>query len=78
MNNWGLYKRLMPYGERFDADYVTFNGYASWDQINLQNPPNPWKTVHGELDFDQIHRNILQTKATVNNELWELIDYIVK
>lgn len=78
MNNWGLYKRLLPYGERFDTDYVTFNGYATWDQINLQNPPNPWKTVHGELDFDQIHRNILETRATFNNELWELIDYIVK
>lgn len=29
MNNWGLYKREIPYGEKYPYDYVTYNGYAT-------------------------------------------------
>lgn len=77
MNNWGLYKRELPYGEKFNYDYVAFNGYASWDDITRQNPPTAWKTAHGELNFNLIHDRILSKRATVNIECWELIDYLV-
>src|SRR5215831_15752407 len=52
MNNWGLYKREIPYGEKFTSDYVTFNGYATWEDITKQNPPTAWKTAHGNLNFN--------------------------
>lgn len=78
MNNWGLYKRELPYGEKFDYDYVTFNGYAAWDHITKQNPPTAWKKVHGDLNFNEIHEKILSKRITVNVECWELIDFIVK
>jgi hypothetical protein len=78
MNNWGLYKREMPYGEKFEYDYVTFNGYADWDDITKQNPPTAWKKVHGDLNFNEIHNKILSKRVTVNIECWELIDFAVK
>jgi hypothetical protein len=78
MNNWGLYKREMPYGEKFPSDYVTFNGYATWEDITKQNPPTAWKTVHGNLNFSEIHDKILSKRVTVNVECWELVDYAVK
>jgi hypothetical protein len=78
MNNWGLYKREMPYGEKFAFDYVTFNGYATWDDITKQNPPTAWKKAHGDLNFNEIHDKILSKRTTVNVECWELLDYVVK
>jgi hypothetical protein len=78
MNNWGLYKRELPYGEKFDYDYVTFNGYATWNDITKQNPPTAWKKVHGDLNFNEVHEKILSKRITVNIECWELIDYAVK
>ncbi len=78
MNNWGLYKRELPYGEKFSYDYVTFNGYATWDDITKQNPPTAWKKVHGDLNFNEVHDKILSKRVTVNIECWELIDYAVK
>lgn len=78
MNNWGLYKREMPYGEKFAYDYVTFNGYATWEDITKQNPPTAWKTVHGDLNFNEVHDKILSKRATVNVECWELLDYATR
>lgn len=78
MNNWGLYKRELPYGEKFDYDYVTFNGYATWDDITKQNPPTAWKKAHGDLNFNEVHNKILSKRITVNVECWELIDYVIK
>lgn len=78
MNNWGLYKREMPYGEKYPYDYVTFNGYASWNDITKQNPPTAWKKVHGDLNFNEIHSKILSKRMTINVECWELIDFAVK
>jgi hypothetical protein len=78
MNNWGLYKREMPYGEKFASDYVTFNGYATWEDITKQNPPTAWKTAHGNLNFNEVHDKILSKRQTVNVECWELLDYAVK
>ena len=78
MNNWGLYKREMPYGEKFASDYVTFNGYATWEDITKQNPPTAWKTAHGNLNFSEVHDKILSKRITVNVECWELVDYVVK
>ncbi|HEV8512620.1 MAG TPA: hypothetical protein VGQ59_05070, partial [Cyclobacteriaceae bacterium] len=78
MNNWGLYKREMPYGEKFASDYVTFNGYATWEDITKQNPPTAWKTAHGNLNFNEVHEKILSKRQTVNVECWELLDYAVK
>jgi hypothetical protein len=78
MNNWGLYKREMPYGEKFASDYVTFNGYTTWEDITKQNPPTAWKTAHGNLNFNEVHHKILSNRQTVNVECWELLDYAVK
>jgi len=75
MNNWGLYRYFMPYGEKYQSDYVTFNGYAQWSDIMIQNPPNPWKSIHGDVDFWKIHDETVGKRATTNNELWELVDY---
>src|SRR5688572_13148343 len=73
MNNWSLYKPIMPYGEKYPYDYVTLNGFSTWDQITANNPPDVWKKVHGDLNFDQIHTQILQKRITINNEVWELV-----
>lgn len=77
MNNWGLYRNFLPYGEKYESDYVTFNGYSEWGDIMIQNPPNPWKAVHGDIDFNKIHEETVGKRATTNNELWELVDYVV-
>lgn len=73
MHNWGLYKPILPYGEKYEYDYVTLNGYATWEDIMKTNPPGPWKKAHGNLGFDEIHSKILSKRITVNNELWELV-----
>jgi hypothetical protein len=73
MNNWSLYKPIMPYGEKYPYDYVTLNGFDSWEQITANNPPDVWKKVHGNINFDEIHSKILQKRITVNNEVWELV-----
>ena len=78
MNNWGLYKREMPYGEKFASDYVTFNGYSTWEDITKQNPPTAWKAAHGNLNFNEVHDKILSKRQTVNVECWELLEYAVK
>lgn len=75
MNNWQLYRALMPYGEKYESDYVTFNGFDNWEDIRKSNPPDIWKTVHGKVEFDKVHDEILELRITVNNELWELVAY---
>jgi hypothetical protein len=78
MNNWSLYRREVPYGDKFASDYITINGYATWEDITKQNPPGAWKRVHGDLNFNEIHNKILAMRGTVNIECWELIDYVIK
>ncbi len=78
MQNWSLYRRSMPYGTKFESDYVTFNGYLEWEDITKQNPQGIWKKVHGNVDFNEIHDSILSKRLTVNNEMWELVDFIIK
>jgi len=78
MNNWGLYKPAIPYGEKYEYDYVTLNGFSTWDAIIANNPPDVWKKVHGEANFDEIHNKILAKRITVNNELWELVAFAVE
>ncbi|HYG17348.1 MAG TPA: hypothetical protein VD816_00400 [Ohtaekwangia sp.] len=39
MNNWSLYKPSLPYGTNYDHDYVTLNGFKSWDDITRNPPP---------------------------------------
>ncbi|MEP7323806.1 MAG: hypothetical protein ABI761_17905 [Saprospiraceae bacterium] len=77
MNNWGLYKRALPYGDQYPYDYITFNGYATWDDITKQNPPTAWKKVHGDLNFNDIHNLTLSKRQTINVECWELVEYAV-
>jgi hypothetical protein len=78
MNNWGLYKRELPYGEKYPYDYVTLNGYLTWADITKQNPPDAWRKVHGDTNFNEVHEKILSKRITVNVEVWELVDYAVK
>jgi len=78
MNNWSLYKPAFPYGEKYEFDYMTLNGFTAWDDITRNNPPDVWSKVHGNLNFDEIHSKILSKRATVNNELWELVAYVVE
>ena len=73
MNNWSFYKPNLPYGEKYEYDYVTLNGFSTWDQITANNPPDVWKKVHGDTNFDEIHTKILSKRITVNNEVWELV-----
>jgi hypothetical protein len=75
MNNWSLYKLFQPYGDKFDHDYVTLNGFNNWDDITKNPPSSVWEKVHGNLNFNQIHSQILAKRITVNNELWELVAY---
>ena len=75
MNNWGLYKPVMPYGNKYEYDYVTLNGFSTWEDIMKNNPPGPWQKAHGNLNFNEIHDKILQKRITVNNELWELVAF---
>jgi hypothetical protein len=78
MNNWSLYKPSLPYGTKHDHDYVTLNGYKTWDDI-IKNPPSDvWGKVHGNVNFNEIHSKILEKRMTVNNELWELVAYSVQ
>jgi len=78
MNNWSLYKPAIPYGEKYEYDYVTLNGFSTWDAITANNPPDVWKKVHGDVNFDEIHNKILSKRITVNNELWELVAWSVE
>ena len=78
MNNWALYKPYMPYGEKFDSDYITLNGFDTWESITANNPPGLWQDVHGDIDFNTIHDKILSKRITVNNELWELVAFATK
>lgn len=78
MNNWGLYKPAIPYGDKFAFDYMTLNGYASWEDITKNNPPDVWSKVHGNLNFNEIHDKILSKRNTINNELWELVAFAVE
>lgn len=75
MTNWSLYKTSLPYGTKYEYDYVTLNGFKTWEDI-IRNPPaGTWEKVHGKLNFDEIHTKILSKRMTVNNELWELVAY---
>lgn len=78
MNSWQFYRRAVPYGTKFSYDFVTLNGYASWEDITRSNPEGLWKKVHGAVDFNEIHSRILSKRATVNNELWELVAFVVE
>lgn len=78
MNNWGLYKRMLPYGEKYEYNYVTLNGFTTWEDIMKNNPPGPWQKAHGNLNFNEIHDKILSKRITVNNELWELVAFAVE
>ena len=78
MNNWGFYKRALPYGAKFDYDYVTYNGFMTWEDIIKNNPEGLWKKVHGNVNFNEIHSEILSKRITVNNELWELVAFAVE
>ena len=77
MNNWSLYKTNLPYGEKFEFDYMTLNGFDTWEAIIVGIPADIWKKVHGNLDFNSIHDEILPKRNTVNNELWELVAFAV-
>ena len=78
MSNWSLYRPALPYGDKYEYDYVTLNGYATWEDITKNNPPDVWKKVHGDLNFDEIHNKILSMRNTINNELWELVAFAVE
>jgi hypothetical protein len=41
--------------------------------MTANNPPDVWKKVHGDINFDEIHTKILSKRITVNNEVWELV-----
>jgi len=78
MTNWSLYKTAIPYGDKYEFDYMTLNGYPSWEDITKNNPPDVWSKVHGNLNFDEIHSKILSKRNTINNELWELVAFAVE
>lgn len=78
MNNWSLYKPYLPYGTKYESDYVTMNGYNTWEDITKNNPPDVWAKVHGNVNFNEIHDKILSKRITVNNELWELVAFVAE
>lgn len=75
MNNWSLYKPVLPYGEKYDHDYVTLNGYKTWEDITKNPPASVWQKVHGDVNFNEVHSKILEKRITVNNEVWELVAF---
>ena len=75
MNNWSLYKLPLPYGEKYDHDYVTLNGFKTWEDITKNPPSSVWEKVHGNVNFNNVHSEILAKRITVNNEVWELVAY---
>lgn len=77
MNNWGLYKCLMPNGEKYQANYVIFDGYSKWTDITYSSPSSVWKSTHDEIDSGVIYEKTSGKRALINNELWELMDYKV-
>jgi hypothetical protein len=78
MNNWSLYKLSLPYGEKYDHNYVTLNGYKAWEDITKNPPPSVWEKVHGSVNFNDVHSEILAKRITVNNEIWELAAYVTE
>ena len=78
MTNWSLYKAAVPYGDKYEFDYMTLNGFANWEDITKNNPPDVWSKVHGHLNFNEIHDKILSKRNTVNNEVWELVAFAVE
>ena len=76
MNNWQFYARAFPFGSRYDSDYVTLNGFDTWEDIMKNNPPDIWKNTHGDLDFNAVHDDILSKRDTVNIEIWELVAHL--
>lgn len=77
MNNWSLYRPMLPYGDKYAYNYVTMNGFSSWEDIIKNNPPGPWQKAHGNTNFNEIHDEILSKRVTINNELWELVAFAV-
>lgn len=78
MSNWSLYKPVIPYGDKYEFNYITLNGYPTWEDITKNNPPDVWSKVHGNLSFNEIHDKILSMRNTVNNEVWELLAFAVE
>lgn len=74
MNNWQLLRRDFPYGSVYRSDYLTLNGFDSWEDIKKNNPPDIWKKAHGDVDFNLIHDEILGLRDTVNIEIWKRVN----
>jgi hypothetical protein len=77
MNNWSLYRCFMPNGEKYQSNFIIFEGYSKWNDVTTQNPSNLWRSIHGAIDFTEIQEKTAGIGVLINNELWELVDFKV-
>ena len=75
---WGLYSLVMPGGENQPFNYVTSDFYDKWEDMNTANDhfAKTLAKVHPGMTSAVYEKRITETRALVNQELWELLDFV--
>jgi L-rhamnose mutarotase len=75
---WGLYSRVAPGGDGQPFDFVTTDFYNKWEDISGGNGDfrKTLEKVHPNMSPEFYSKRITECRHLVNQELWELLDYV--
>ena len=76
--DWILLQRILPYGSEWDNNFLTFDIYTEWGDMEKAGSGNLFATVHPKKDVNAIWSEMADLRELKRSEVWELISWVDK
>jgi hypothetical protein len=73
---WIFWSLVVPFGSQCGCEYVTFNGFSSYEQIMSGSYADAFKKVHPGKEMQAVFSETLKVREQVHSEVWEQIEYL--
>jgi len=75
---WSLWSSLFPRGAARPYQYITLNSFSEYSYIFELDFSVPFRSIHPDVDYNEMQERTWQTRTIVRTELWDLIDYVIR
>ena len=76
MDKWEMYELLLPGGTEYGYNFATGNFFKRLWHIEFGLTEELIKRTHTDTDVTSVLEQIEDTRNLVQNEMWEIVDYI--
>ncbi len=76
LHEWVLAERLLPYGSEWKDDFLTFDVFREWKDLNAGSLSELLPAVHPELNSEKLWEEIQALRTLERSEIWEVVHLI--